>query len=157
MEFKIRQANRQDLIELAQVHKQVFTRQQLSFEWLECNLNAFPRCLFYVVEINDEIIGFIIWSQKSGFRPEAILDLEQIAILTDYQGQGLGAKLIEESLVLVKQQLAKQDSILKHITVSTRADNQAQRLYKKVLGAEIEATIKNLYSADEVFMIARNV
>ena len=41
--------------------------------------------------------------------------------------------------------------------VTTRADNAAQRLYKRVLGAEVEATITNLYSADEVIMIARNV
>jgi ribosomal protein S18 acetylase RimI-like enzyme len=41
--------------------------------------------------------------------------------------------------------------------VSTRTDNQAQKLYRKVLGAEVEATIKNLYSADEVYMVARHV
>ncbi|MEF1228663.1 N-acetyltransferase, partial [Vibrio fortis] len=33
----------------------------------------------------------------------------------------------------------------------------AQQLYKSTLGAEVETTISNLYSADEVLMIARNV
>ncbi len=36
-------------------------------------------------------------------------------------------------------------------------DNYAQQIYQKLLGAEVEMTIKSLYSADEVFMIARNV
>jgi len=41
--------------------------------------------------------------------------------------------------------------------VSTRADNYAQSFYKKVLGAKVEATIKNLFSDDEIYMVARNV
>ncbi|KDE41433.1 Acetyltransferase [Nitrincola lacisaponensis] len=53
--------------------------------------------------------------------------------------------------------LQKQGSVLQHILVTTRADNHAQRLYKEVLGAEVEATLTNLYSADEVIMVARDV
>lgn len=41
--------------------------------------------------------------------------------------------------------------------VNTRADNFAQTLNKKTLGAEVEVTIPDLYSADEVIMIARYV
>jgi hypothetical protein len=43
---------------------------------------------------------------------------------------------------------------LKSILISTRTDNKAQELYKKTLGAEVVSVIKNLYSADEVIMIA---
>jgi hypothetical protein len=45
---------------------------------------------------------------------------------------------------------------IKHIYVTTRADNDARKLYQSVLKAETEFTIPNLYSADEVMMIARN-
>ena len=65
--------------------------------------------------------------------------------------------MIQDSLQLVKAQLNKQNSVLKHVIVSTRADNQAQRLYEKELAAVVEATITNLYSADEVFMVARDI
>lgn len=34
---------------------------------------------------------------------------------------------------------------------------EAQSLYRSALGAEVVATIADLYSADEVFMLARNV
>lgn len=37
-----------------------------------------------------------------------------------------------------------------------RADNYAQSRYRNILGAQVEATIANLYSADEVVMVARN-
>ena len=63
--------------------------------------------------------------------------------------------LITRSLPEVKRRLAQQDSKLKHILVNTRADNYAQQIYQKLLGAEVEMTIKSLYSADEVFMVAR--
>ncbi|CAH6814204.1 Acetyltransferase (GNAT) family protein [Vibrio chagasii] len=146
-----------DLDGAALVHQATFVRQQNSKKWLQCNLSAAPRFLNFVAESDGEIVGYIIWVQKSGFRPEAVLELEQLAVLPSAQGQGLGKKLILDSLPQVKQKLAEQGSTLKHVLVTTRADNFAQKLYQSTLGAEVETTISNLYSADEVLMIARNV
>ena len=155
--MKIRFMEKADLDGAALVHQSAFPRQRYSREWLACNLNASPRFLNLVAESNGEIVGYIIWTQKSGFRPEAVLELEQLAVSQNYQGKGIGRRLIEESLPLVKAQLSLKGSTLKHILVTTRADNFAQQLYQSTLGAEVEATISNLYSADEVLMIARNV
>ena len=153
----IRLMQQGDLNGASIVHEKAFTRQRLSLEWLECNFNAFPRFLSFVAEMDGSIVGYITWSQKSGFRPETVLELEQIAVLPEHHSKGIGKNLIQDSLPLVREQLVKQDSKLKHIIVTTRADNHAQKLYKSTLGAEVEAIISNLYSADEVFMIARNV
>ena len=155
--MKIRIMEREDLLKASLVHKEAFIRQKLSFEWLECTLSAFPRFLSFVVELEGSVVGYIIWSQKSGFRSEVVLELEQIAVLPKHHGQGAGRELIEESLPFVRDHVAKQGSVLKHIIVTTRTDNHAQKLYRSTLGAEVEATIVNLYSADEVFMVARNV
>ena len=153
----VRLMNKGDLSETASVHEKSFPRQRLSLKWLECNLKAFPRFLCFVAEENESIVGYITWVQKSGFRPEAIIELEQIAVLSKYHGKGIGKRLIQSSLLLVKEELIKQNSKLKHIIVTTRADNYAQKLYQQTIGAEVEATITNLYSADEVFMVARDV
>ncbi|RKF13772.1 GNAT family N-acetyltransferase [Alginatibacterium sediminis] len=146
-----------DLKDAAFVHQREFARQQRSLEWLRCNLSAYPRFLSYVVVVDNTVVGYISWAQKSGFRPEVVLELEQLAVLSNYQGKGLGRALIKQSLVLVEKQLSDTGSSIKHIMLTTRADNHAQKLYRSALGAEIEATIANLYSADEVLMIARNV
>lgn len=146
-----------DLPYASLVHKEAFVRQRHSLDWLECNLNAHPRMLSFVAEIDSLVVGYIIWNQKSGFRPEAVVELEQIAVLASHHGQSIGKSLIEDSLPFVRYQLSKQGSALKHVTVTTRADNHAQKLYRTMLGAEVEATIGNLYSADEVFMVARDV
>ena len=155
--MEVRFMDRKDLESVSEIHQAAFSRQTLSFQWLESSLNGFPRLLCFVATQNNDILGYIIWAQKSGFRTETILDLDQIAVLPEYQNQGIGKTLINDSLVLVKKQLAKQSSTLKHITVNTRLDNQSQRLYQQTLGAEVEAVIKKLYSGDEALMIARNV
>ncbi len=155
--MNIRFMKEADLCKAALIHKNAFVRQQLSYEWLACNLKAFPRFLCFVAEIDETLVGYILWTQKSGFRPEVVLELEQLAVSPDRQGQGTGGRLIADSLPLVRKQLSERSAVLKHIMVTTRADNRAQRLYRKTLGAEVEATITNLYSADEVLMIARDV
>lgn len=146
-----------DLEAAAEVHRQAFTRQQHSFRWLESNLNAAPKTFCYVAYSEAACIGYIIWSQKAGFRPSAVLELEQVAVSPNFQGNGIGKVLITDTLPDITRKLRAQGAVLKHIMVTTRADNYAQRLYRNVLGAEVEATLANLYSADEVIMVARNV
>jgi len=156
--MKIRPLQNIDIENTSKVHKAAFVRQKMSKEWIESNAKAFPRVQYFVAENQDnEIVGYIHWSQKSGFRSEVVLELEQLAVLPKYHGKGIGTKLIKESLPQIKSHLAKRDATIKHIVVTTRSDNYAQELYKKTIGAEVEATISNLYSADEVFMIARNI
>ena len=154
----IRTMTGEDLPQAAGVHKEAFPRQTRSEEWLECTFQAAPRMLCYVAIVRGVVAGYICWGQKSGFRPEAIVELEQLAVLPALQGRGIGTRLIARSLELVRGELADHGSRLKHVIVTTRADNfSAQALYKNLLGAEIEATITNLYSADEVFMVGRNL
>lgn len=72
------------------------------------------------------------------------------------QAIGVGTKLINESLQLIKSYLSDTNSVLKAVMVSTRMDNEAQSLYQRVLGAKAVATISNLFSHDEVIMVARD-
>ncbi len=155
--MKIREMTIHDIEAVADVHKDAFARQVMSHEWIQANFNAHPRMQFFVAQDGDNLIGFILWTQKSGFRKEVVLELEQIAVHPDLQGTGVGESLINKSLPTVKRQLAERGASLKHIIVTTRADNHAQKLYRKTLGAEVEATLTNLYSADEVFMVCRNI
>lgn len=110
---------------------------------------------YFVAEHGGNVIGYILWVQKSGFRREAVLELEQIAVHPEFQGLGIGETLIRNSLIEMEKHLHKRGARIKNILVTTRTDNTAQRLYRKTLDAEIEAVIKDLYSSDEVIMVAR--
>ncbi len=154
--FTVRPMLLADIPAAAVVHQAAFVRQRQSECWLTCNFNAFPRMLCYVALIDSACVGYIIWTQKSGFRSEVVLELEQIAVAPECQASGIGRELIERSLPLAKAVLYESDAVLKHILVTTRADNHAQKLYASTLNARVEATLSNLYSADEVIMIARD-
>lgn len=142
---------------VAAIHAVAFSRQLHSVEWIDCNLAAYPRIQIFVAAEDANILGFIQWTQKSGFREKVVLELEQIAVLPAHQGHGIGGKLTINSLPIVQSQVAERNASVTNIIVTTRSDNAAQRLYRKTLGAKVEATISNLYSADEIFMVSRNV
>jgi len=155
--MNVRQMTALDIRLVAEVHRTVFSRQTMSRDWIQCNFNAYPRMQLFVAEEGGIIAGYILWTQKSGFRKTVVLELEQLAVAPDYQKKGIGKQLVVESIPFVRANLAERDAHLKHIIVTTRADNNAQEFYKKILRAETEATIVDLYSADEVFMIRRNI
>lgn len=152
----IRNVEAKDIPGISQVHAEVFSRQTLSEQWITCNFNAFPRIRYYLAEKNEEIVGYVQWIEKSGFRQEVVLELEQIAVHSSFQNQGIGTALIVESLEFIKKELEKRQAKIKHILVSTRTDNEAQKLYSKTLNAYPEVMIPSLFSADEVLMISRN-
>lgn len=152
----IRRFRESDLSATAEVHSRAFPRQGLSEEWLACNARAFPRTQIFVAQEREEVRGYVLWTQKAGFRAEAVLELEQIAVSPEHQGRGIGEVLIRESLSAVVGHLAEREARLKSILVTTRADNRAQRLYRRVLEVEVAAVVEGLYSADEVILVARN-
>lgn len=153
---KIRSMTELDIPSVAQVHEEAFPRQLLSNEWITSNFNAYPRIRLFVAEEENNILGYIQWIEKSGFRKEVILELEQMAVLPLHQKKGTGSLLITKSLKKIKEELALRDASIKLILVTTRTDNKAQELYKKTLNAQPETIISNLFSSDEVLMIARN-
>jgi len=144
-----------DIHEVAKIHSQQFPRQLHSEKWVSCNFAAFPRIMIFVArDERDNIVGYAQWIHKSGFRKESVIELEQIAVREDQQRKGIGSKLIVESLKSIKEYLSEYNSVLKTILITTRSDNQAQLLYKNTLGAEVISIVKDLYSHDEVIMIA---
>jgi ribosomal protein S18 acetylase RimI-like enzyme len=147
----------EDIEQVSGIHSRVFVRQGRSREWIESNFRAFPRMRYFVAQEAERIVGYIHWTERSGFREKVVLELEQLGVAPARQGQGIGRRLIVESLPLVAKAITGRGAAIQHIVVTTRADNAAQRLYRNALGARIEATISRLYSADEVFMIARDV
>ena len=147
----------EDIEEVSKVHAEQFKRQKNSKQWIACNFSAYPRIMLFVAkDEKGKVIGYIQWIQKSGFRKEAVFELEQIAVLQENQGHGVGTLLIKQSLEYIKNYLAGSDSMLKAVLVSTRVDNEASKLYAAVLGAKKVAEIKALYSHDEMIMLAKD-
>lgn len=148
----------EDIDVVAKLHSQEFPRQRNSSSWISCNFAAYPRIMLFVArDEKDKVIGYIQWIQKSGFRQESVMELEQIAVNKPHQGRGIGTLLINKSLSHIKDYLSDTNAKLKAVLVSTRTDNAAKALYENVLKAKEIAVIKDLYSHDEVILMSRNV
>ena len=158
MNLKITPLKKQDVKQIAQIGSENFSglsSPAKAKKWITCNFNAFPRMQYFVAKSGKNIMGYILWIEKGGFRENAVFELEQIAVKKEFQTQGVGKKLINDSFLKMKQYLKKRGDVLKLIQISTGAKNSAQALYKKTLGAKSECSIKDFYKTDEVIMIAR--
>jgi len=153
--MNIRYMKHSDLIGAAQVHQQVFGRHKQSPYWIEATLDAFPRFLCFVAEDAQGILGYLIWAQRSGFRDDATVELDQIAVLPDRLTDQVGRHLVEESLQHVSVQLAAQGACVKHINVNVREDDFQHRPYQPALEAEVAEAIAGLYHVDEALIATR--
>jgi len=144
----------EDIHAVSAIHSEAFPRQTSSQTWVQSNFAAYPRTMHFVArDEKDTVVGYILWLHKSGFRKEAVVELEQIAVLKNHQRQGIATQLIHESLESVKNALRDNQCKLKTVMVSIRLDNPALDLYKKSLGVETACVIENLYSSHEAIMM----
>ncbi|WGS55259.1 GNAT family N-acetyltransferase (plasmid) [Paraburkholderia sp. D15] len=149
----VRPAIAADLKKIAAVHQESFVRQSHSLEWITATANGYPRTRYFVAECGNDIVGYVVWAEKSGFRTEVVLELEQIAVLPEFRGQSIGRALVR-SLLDVNEALRARHARVKAVLVTTRSDNKAWLLYQSALGAKVQAKITDLYSADELIMVA---
>lgn len=124
-------------------------------KWIVCNFNAYPRMKYFTAKIGKEVVGYILWMEKGGFRKEAVLELEQIAVSLKHQKKGIGEELIKRSFEIIKKSFEKRGSKLKLVEVTTGAGNRAQKLYIKTLKVKPEAVLKDVFNGDEVIMLKR--
>jgi ribosomal protein S18 acetylase RimI-like enzyme len=161
--IKILKPEETDINAMALVNRDCFPFDTVSVEdavdWIKSNINGYPRLKNYIAKHNDEVVGYIVWMEKGGIRPKAIIELDQMGVHSSYRGKGIGKRLIKESLAdLVKNDLIPNNRTLEKVLVMTGASNDAQKLYKSTLNAQPECIIKNLYGdSDELLMIARNI
>lgn len=153
MEKLVRKAHQNDLTDIAEIHHKSFIRQADSKQWIASTLAAYPRFFCHVI-VSDKTVGYIFWVQKSGFREEVILELDQIAIHPDFQGLGLSKKLIIDSLKDVESELLQRNQKIKSVLVTTGVNNFARKIYEDLLRAQEVAIISDLYSAPEVYLKA---
>jgi ribosomal protein S18 acetylase RimI-like enzyme len=124
-------------------------------KWITLRHKSFPVSQYFVAVLHDKIVGYIQWVELGGFRKEAVIELEQVAVSPDHQGKGIGNRLVTESLKEVSLHIRKRGSSIKLAKVTTGTSNEAQKLYGKALNARKVAIIPDFFRSDEVVMIAR--
>jgi len=157
---RVRPATLRDLPSIALIGGQAFSGLRpatIARRWVKACFLANPRTEYWVAEAGApaRIVGYILWTEKGGFRERAVLELEQIAVSPDRRGRGIGGKLIRASLQGVKSRLRQRGSTLKLIEVTTGSTQNALAFYRRVLDARPVAKIPSFFRGDEYILITR--
>lgn len=154
----IRPAGLGDLDAIAEIGSDAFSGlrpRERGLAWVKACFSAGPRTEYWVAEGGSGIVGYILWVEKGGFRTDAVMELEQVAVRSELRGQGIGGHLVRESLLGVKARLARRDSRLKLVEVTTGSEQNALEFYRRVLGAEVAAELRDYFRGTEYVLIAR--
>lgn len=154
----VRPAVEGDLEAIASIGSEAFSGLRPLSEgrrWVEACWRAAPRMQYWVAGRSGTILAYILWLEKGGFRREAVLELEQVAVRSELRGQGIGEALIRASLDGVRRSLATRGSRLKLVEVTTGSEQGAVGFYARALGTEVAATIPDVFRGDEYILIAR--
>ncbi len=155
--MRVRVATGDDIQGIAGVYKKCFPSECLHFEWIQASFNAYPRNIYYVAEIDKEdgsteLVGYILWCCKNGFRKKVIVELEQIGVVTEHSGKGWGRQLIEQSKALFEEHIKAMGLHIGALFVTTREGNYAEKLYCSSMSVEPAAVIENYGSGNELIL-----
>lgn len=131
-EISIREGLEKDLEEMYEIEKN--TIDSWSFDILKQDLVLNDFSVYFVSEIQNEIVGFISIMNISGE-----IHINNIVVKKDYRGFGIGEKLLKYGI-----EYFSEEALLGY-TLEVREDNEvAINLYKK-LGFKIVGERKNYY------------
>ncbi|MGA7861994.1 MAG: GNAT family N-acetyltransferase, partial [Thermoplasmata archaeon] len=155
---RVRRAEEADLEWIAAIGSDAFSGLrplERAERWVRASFRASPRMAYWVAEDDGAIVGYILWIEKGGFRDRAVVELEQVAVERTYQGRGVGTALVRQSLEELERAIEARGARLKVIEVTTGTQQNAAEFYRRTLGAEVVATIPDLFRGDERVLIAR--
>lgn len=154
----VRKATGLDLEKIAQIGAEAFSGLrpiENGREWVSACFAAGPRMEYWVAEVEGQILGYILWTEKGGFRTDAVVELEQIAVIARQRRTGIGRTLITESLRGVAERILNRGARLKLIEVTTGSEQNAVEFYHRVLGTEVTARLPDYFRGDEYILLAR--
>jgi ribosomal protein S18 acetylase RimI-like enzyme len=154
----VRRAQEDDLDGIAKIGAEAFgglRPVERGRAWVSACWRGAPRLQYWVIEGRPGLLGYVLWVEKGGFRDEAVVELEQIAVSASARGRGIGSQLVLQSLEGVEAELKLRGARLKLIEITTGTEQGAVSFYRRTLGAEIVATLPGLFRGDEFILIAR--
>ncbi len=155
---RVRAARESDLATIAAIGAESFSglRPLAAAErWVRACWGAQPRMRYWVAERSGMIVAYILWMEKGGFRAEAVVELEQIAVRSTLRGAGIGGELIRRSLEELSRSIDGEGRRVKVVEVTTGSEQGAVEFYRRTLGAEVVAKVPGLFRGDEFILIAR--
>jgi ribosomal protein S18 acetylase RimI-like enzyme len=158
MTLRVRLAREDDLSEIARIGAASFSGlrpREAADRWVRSSWAAAPRMRYWVADQEGRVVAYILWMEKGGFRQDAVVELEQVAVDPGRRSQGIGGRLVRESFEGLRAEIVRSGRRVKAIEVTTGSEQGAIEFYRRTLGAEVVAKIPDLFRGDEYVLIAR--
>ncbi len=158
LSFSVRKAHDGDLGAISRIGSESFSGLR-PFEqgraWVVACFSAYPRMEYWVAEQDSKVVGYILWNEKGGFRKDAVVELEQVAVDPHMRGRGVGGELVRKSLEGVQKRIETRGARVKVVEVTTGSEQHALEFYQRVLGAQVVAKIPDYFRGDEFILLSR--
>ena len=152
-----RKAEITDIDDISKIYGICFPNELNHKLWIESSFKSYPRGVYYVIEYEGVISGYILWCVKNGFRQSTIVELEQIAVNPQDNGKGIGRKLIDQSFELFKGHVLNFGHAVGAVMVTTSEGNYAENLYKSTLDVTRAALLEGYGSGNEIILYNKSV
>ncbi|MCS7142842.1 MAG: ribosomal protein S18-alanine N-acetyltransferase [Aigarchaeota archaeon] len=153
----IREAKSEDLPTIMHINR-VSLPENYSYSFFHNIYETFPNA-FLVAEVDSMVVGYImcrverIFSKIERFRYRRAGHVISIAVLPEYRGRGVGRRLMEVALSVLKDRY-KCDEVFLEVRVSNW---QAIRLYEN-LGFVVSEVLKHYYlDGENAYVMARSL
>lgn len=153
--MKLRKVNEQDTEQIGRILKESYNISSVE-EGKQAFLDELANNTQYIVaEEDNSIVGLVTWLTH-GLPKHGLVELDRIAVLPKYRGNGISRDLFEELINDTKNYFAHNNSHLRKLFLMTHADNiRAQTFYKK-MGMIHETTIpSHFYANKDEFVMSR--
>jgi ribosomal protein S18 acetylase RimI-like enzyme len=155
--MEIRIATEHDIDSISKIYLNCFPNERDHLLWVRSTFRSFPRGVYYVIEQQGIIAGYILWCVKNGFREATIIELEQVAVDPQFSGNGVGRHLIKDSFEHFKQHVEDTGHKASAVMVTTTEGNYAESLYKSTLNVSRVAVLNNYASGNEVILFNNSI
>lgn len=154
MEITLRKALEKDEKEIGKVLEQGYSIKTVEEGIKVFNEERKKGWNYLVATLNGKIIGIVSWAMK-GLPRHGLIELDRIAVSTEFRGKGVARKLFDFVEQDAKEFFEEKGEKLRKLFLFTHEDNNRAISFYNKMGMEKDAVLKNHYYGNKNELVMR--